>query len=77
MIKVIFDTNFLIYAVDFKGDIFQVMEDAVGQHIEKILLSPILEEVRHLAVCGPNKIQHRAQKVLELIQDKQLKEKSS
>jgi rRNA-processing protein FCF1 len=73
MIKVIFDTNFLIYAIDFKGDIFQAMEESIGQQIEKILLRPIQEEIQHLAVCGSNKIQRQAQRVLELIQDKQLK----
>jgi rRNA-processing protein FCF1 len=59
MIKIIFDTNFLMYSLDFKGDIFQAIEDAVNQRIEKIILSPVLEEI--------------AQKVLELIHDKQLK----
>lgn len=73
MIKVIFDTNFLLYAVEFKGNIFQAIEDAVTQQIEKILLSPVLDEIHHLAVYSPNKIKRRAQKVLELIHDKQLK----
>ena len=72
MIKVIFDTNFLMYSIDFKGDIFQAIEDTVNQRIEKILISPVLEEIRHLAVCGPNKINRRAKKTLELIQDKRL-----
>jgi rRNA-processing protein FCF1 len=73
MIKVIFDTNFLIYAIDFKGDIFQEMEESIGQQIEKILLRPVQEEIQHLAVCGSNKIKFQAQRALELIQDKQLK----
>ena len=73
MIKIIFDTNFLMYSLDYKGDIFQAIEDAVNQRIEKIILSPVLEEIQHLTVCGSNKIKRRAQKVLELIHDKQLK----
>jgi rRNA-processing protein FCF1 len=62
-----------MYAVDFKGDIFQAMEESIGQQIEKILLRPIQEEIQHLAVCGSKKIKLQAQRVLELIQDKQLK----
>ena len=73
MIKVIFDTNFLMHALDFKGDIFQAIEDTVNQRIEKIILSPVLEEIQHLTVCGSNKINRRAKKTLELIQDKSLK----
>lgn len=73
MIKVIFDTNFLMYSLDFKGDIFQAIEDTVNQRIEKILLSPVLAEIQRLTVCGSNKIKHRAQKTLELVQDKRLK----
>lgn len=73
MIKVIFDTNFLMYSLDFKGDIFQAIEDTVNQRIEKILLSPVLAEIQRLTVCGSNKIKYRAQKTLELVQDKRLK----
>jgi rRNA-processing protein FCF1 len=73
MIKVIFDTNFLMYSIDFKDDIFQAIEDTVNQRIEKILLSPVLAEIQHLTVCGSNKIKRRAKKTLELIQDKRLK----
>ena len=73
MIKVIFDTNFLMYSMEFKGDMFQAIEDSVNQRIEKILLSPILAEIQHLAVCGSNKIKRKAKKTLELIQDKSLK----
>jgi hypothetical protein len=73
MIKVIFDTNFLMHALDFKGDIFQAIEDTVNQRIEKIILSPVLEEIQHLAVCGSNKINRRAKKTLELIHDERSK----
>ena len=73
MIKVIFDTNFLMYSLDFKGDIFQAIENTVNQRIEKIILSPVLEEIQHLTVCGSNKIKRRAKQTLELIHDKRLK----
>lgn len=73
MIKVIFDTNFLMHSMDFKGDIFQAIEDTVNQRIEKILISPVLSEIQQLTISGSNKIKRRAKKTLELIQDKRLK----
>ncbi len=71
-IKVVVDTNFLMDAVDFKGDIFQAMEEVIGRRIEKILLRPVQEEIQYLAASGSNKVKRQAQRVLELLQDKQV-----
>jgi len=72
MIKIIFDTNFLMYAVSYRGDIFQKIVDAVESKIEKIILRPVYNEIQKLSVSGTIKVKRQATRVLEVIRNEKL-----
>jgi len=66
MIKVIFDSNFLLVPSQFQLDIFEELTNLLSQRFEPILLSPTYREVLKIAEKGSPKMRKQASLALKL-----------
>ena len=65
-VEVILDSNFLFIPSQFRVDIFEELERLLAQHIDPVLLSPTLQELRTIANSGSPKTRQHASLALEL-----------
>jgi len=42
-VKVVLDTNFLLLASIFRGDVFEELDNRIGRRTEKIVLKPVYQ----------------------------------
>ena len=66
MIKVIFDSNFLLVPSQFQLDIFEELTNLLSQRFEPVLLSPTYKELLKIAEKGSPKMRKQASLALKL-----------
>jgi rRNA-processing protein FCF1 len=54
--KIILDTNFLFIPSEFRLDIFEELNNLLGQHVAPVILSPNYQELQKLAKSNSTKI---------------------
>jgi rRNA-processing protein FCF1 len=67
-VKVILDTNFLLLASIFRGDVFEELDSRIGRRTEKIVLKPVYHELKRLSAEGGFKTRKQAERVLQVIE---------
>ena len=72
--KIIIDTNFLFIPAQFRLDIFEELNNLLGQRIEPIMLSTTYQELQKLAKSKSPKICKQAMLGLELAEKCQIVE---
>ncbi len=65
-IRVILDSNFLFIPSQFHLDIFEELENLLGQRVDPVLLSSAYEEIRKIAEKGAPKRSQQASLALKL-----------
>ena len=72
-VKVVLDTNFLMLIPTFRGDIFKKLDEVLGRKTEKIVLSPIFDELKNISLGRDLKAKKQANIVLKLLGEYNLK----
>ncbi len=67
-VKVVLDTNFLLLAPIFHGDVFKELDNRIGRRTEKIVLKPVYHELNRLSTEGSLKTRKQADAVLHMIE---------
>lgn len=67
-VKVILDTNFLMLSPVFHGDIFEELDKSIGRRTEKIVLTPVYQELERISKKGDKKVRKQAETVLKHIE---------
>ncbi len=67
-VKVILDTNFLMLSPVFHGDVFEELDKSIGRRTEKIVLTPIYQELERISKKGDKKVRKQAETVLKHIE---------
>jgi rRNA-processing protein FCF1 len=70
--KIIIDTNFLFVPSQFRLDIFEELNNLIGQRVEPIMLSPTYEELQALAKSKSPKMRKQATLGLKLAEKCQI-----
>ncbi len=72
-VKVILDTNFLMLSPVFHGDVFEELDKSIGRRTEKIVLTPIYQELERISKKGDKKVRKQAETVLKHIENDDFK----
>jgi hypothetical protein len=67
-VKVILDTNFLMLSPVFHGDVFEELDKSIGRRTEKIVLTPVYQELERISKKGDKKVRKQAETVLKHIE---------
>jgi hypothetical protein len=67
-VKVILDTNFLMLSPVFHGDVFEELDKSIGRRTEKIVLTPVYQELERISKKGDKKMRKQAETVLKHIE---------
>jgi rRNA-processing protein FCF1 len=67
-VKVILDANFLMLSPIFHGDVFEEIDKRVGRRTEKIVLTPVYQELERLSKEGKSKVRRQAETVIEHVE---------
>ncbi|MEE8322352.1 MAG: PIN domain-containing protein [Candidatus Bathyarchaeia archaeon] len=67
-VKVILDTNFLMLSPVFHGDVFEELDKSIGRRTEKIVLTPVYQELERISKKGGKKVRKQAETVLKHIE---------
>ena len=67
-VKVILDANFLMLSPVFHGDVFEELDKSVGRRTEKIVLTPVYQELERISKEGDNKARRQAETVLKHVE---------
>jgi rRNA-processing protein FCF1 len=67
-VKVILDANFLMLSPVFHGDVFEELDKSVGRRTEKIVLTPVYQELERISKEGNSKVRKQAETVLKHIE---------
>lgn len=67
-VKVVLDSNFLLLAPIFRGDVFEEVDSLIGRRTEKIVLKPVHHELKRLSKEGDLKTRKQAETVLTIIE---------
>ena len=67
-VKVILDANFLMLSPVFHGDVFEELDKSVGRRTEKIVLTPVYQELERISNEGDNKARRQAETVLKHVE---------
>jgi rRNA-processing protein FCF1 len=73
-IKIIIDTNFLFVPLQFRLDIFEELNNLLGQHVKPIMLSPTYQELQKLAESSSPKMRKQTMLGLKLSEKCQIVE---
>jgi rRNA-processing protein FCF1 len=73
-IRIIIDTNFLFIPSEFRLDIFEELNNSLGQRVTPIILSPTYQELQKLATSKSIKLSKQAQLGLKLAEKCQIVE---
>ncbi|MEE8570871.1 MAG: PIN domain-containing protein [Candidatus Bathyarchaeia archaeon] len=72
-VKVILDTNFLMLSPVFHGDVFEELDKSIGRRTEKIVLTPIYQELERISKKSDKKVRKQAETVLKHIENDDFK----
>jgi len=64
-VKVILDSNFLMLSPVFHGDVFEELDKSIGRRTEKIVLSPVYQELERISKKGDKKVRKQAETALK------------
>jgi len=64
-VKVILDSNFLMLSPVFHGDVFEELDKSIGRRTEKIVLSPVYQELERISKKGDKKVRRQAETALK------------
>ncbi len=67
-VKVLLDANFLLLTPLFRGDVFEEMDQCIGRRTEKIVLTPVCQELERLSREGSNKMRKQADAALKRVE---------
>lgn len=67
-VKVILDANFLMLSPVFHGDVFEELDKSVGRRTEKIVLTPVYQEIERISKEGNKKTRKQAETALKHIE---------
>lgn len=66
-LKVILDSNFLMIPSEFHLDIFSELDKILNRKVQKIIISPVYDELERISVTGDPKHRRQAELALKLI----------
>ena len=72
-VKVILDANFLMLSPVFHGNLFEELDKSVGRRTEKIVLTPVYQELERLSKEGTSKVRKQAETALKHVETADLK----
>jgi rRNA-processing protein FCF1 len=67
-VKVILDANFLMLSPVFHGDVFEELDKSIGRRTEKIVLTPVYQELERISKKGDKKVSKQAATALKHIE---------
>jgi len=67
-VKVILDANFLMLSPVFHGDVFEELDKSVGRRTEKIVLTPVYQELERISKEGDSKVRRQTETVLKHVE---------
>jgi len=67
-VKVLLDANFLLVIPFFRGDVLEEIDNSIGRRTEKIVLTPVHQELERLSREGPNKVRKQADAALKRVE---------
>jgi rRNA-processing protein FCF1 len=67
-VKVVLDTNFLLLASIFRGDVFEELDNRIGRRTEKIVLKPVYHELKRLSTDSNFRTRNQAETALQVIE---------
>jgi rRNA-processing protein FCF1 len=67
-VKVILDANFLMLSPVFHGDVFEELDKSVGRRTEKIVLTPVYQELERISKEGDSKVRRQTEAVLKHVE---------
>lgn len=65
---IILDANAFFVPLTFNIDIFEELKKILNRNFELVLLSPTLEELERISICGSPKMRKQAENALRLTQ---------